>query len=141
MTMKRLSLLWLAGLTAAVTAARADTGAAPAVPPGKTRGAKLYAQNCASCHMADGNGIPNIQPGLVGSPVVAGDPATVIKVLLEGPAAALPPPRPHYDNPMPAFAAWKDADIAAVATFIRQKFGAGAPPVTPAQVAAARAAK
>jgi len=141
MTRKFLTAFWFAGLAAALTAAGTDSGTAPAVPLSKTKGAKLYAQSCASCHMADGGGIPNVQPGLVGSPVVAGDPATLLKLLLQGPAAVLPPPRPHYDNEMPAFATWKDADLAAVATYIRQKFGSGAAPIVPAQVAAARSAR
>lgn len=122
-------------------AAGLEADPAPAVPPGKTKGAKLYAQSCASCHMADGGGIPGVQPGIAGSSVVAGDPAVVIKLLLQGPAAVLPPPRPHYDNDMPAFANWSDADVAAVTTYIRQKFARSASAVTPAQVAAARTAK
>ena len=45
---------------------------------------------CATCHMPDGSGVPGLQPALVGSKVVAGRPATVIKVLLLGPEKALP---------------------------------------------------
>lgn len=117
-------------------------GAEPSsVPLSKTKGAKLYAQSCSSCHMADGAGIPGVQPGITGSAVAAGDPAALAKLLLQGPASVLPPPRPHYENEMPTFAGWSDADVAAVATYVRQKFAHGASAVTPAQVAAVRAAK
>jgi mono/diheme cytochrome c family protein len=137
-----LSFLFVSVIAAcAATTARAQTDAAPAVPLGKTKGAKLYAKSCASCHQPDGTGVPDIQPGLVGSTVVAGNPDLVIKLLLRGPAAVLPPPRPQYQSEMPNFASWNDADLAAVTTYIRQKFAAGAASVTPAQVAAVRAAK
>ena len=39
---------------------------------------------------------------------------------------------------MPAFSTWSDPDVAAVLTYLRRAFGGGAPPVTAAQVAAAR---
>ncbi|HTQ32278.1 MAG TPA: cytochrome c [Opitutaceae bacterium] len=135
MIMKYLFAFSAAGLAAGLCADPAS------VPLSKTKGAKLYAQSCASCHMADGAGIPGVQPGIAGSPVAAGDAATVIKLILQGPAAVLPPPRPHYDNEMPAFVNWSDADVAAVSTYIRQKFAHGASVVTPEEVAAVRAAK
>lgn len=133
MTLKYLSPVFLALLAVPLCAE-------PSTPLSK-KGAKLYAQSCASCHMADGAGIPGVQPGLVGSAVAGGDTAVLIKLLLQGPASVLPPPRPHYENEMPSFAAWSDGDVAAVATFVRQKFAHGASAVTPAEVAAARAAK
>ncbi|MFI5184616.1 MAG: PQQ-dependent sugar dehydrogenase [Vicinamibacteria bacterium] len=106
----------------------------------ETRGGKLYAQACASCHMADGTGVPHMHPALVGSAVVSGDPATLVRVLLRGPAAALPSGRPTYSNPMPPFDSMTDEDLAAVLTYLRSAFGKGAPPVTAASVAAQRAA-
>jgi thiosulfate dehydrogenase len=41
-------------------------------------------------------------------------------------------------NVMPPFRHLPDADLAAILTYIRQKFGNGAPPVTAAEVAEAR---
>jgi thiosulfate dehydrogenase len=43
-------------------------------------------------------------------------------------------------NVMPAFRQLADAELAEILTYIRQKFGAGATPVSTAEVAAARAA-
>jgi mono/diheme cytochrome c family protein len=105
----------------------------------RSRGAQLYQQICAACHMPDGNGVSGMQPPLVGSAVVAGDPATLIRAVLHGPAQVLPADRPKYTNLMPPFAsALNDADTAEVLTFVRRVFGKGASPVTPAQVAAER---
>ncbi len=105
----------------------------------QSRGAQLYQQVCAVCHMPEGKGVSGMQPPLVGSAVVAGDPATLIRTVLHGPAQALPANRPRYANQMPPFAsALNDADAADILTFVREAFGNGASPVTAAQVAAER---
>jgi mono/diheme cytochrome c family protein len=89
--------------------------------------------------MPDGSGVAGMQPPLMGSAVVAGDPARLIRVVLEGPAEALPADRPKYAVLMPPFAAtFNDADIAEVLSFARRAFGKGASAITAAQVAAQR---
>jgi mono/diheme cytochrome c family protein len=104
-----------------------------------SRGAQVYQQMCAACHMPDGNGVSSMQPALVGSSVVAGDATTLIRAVLQGPAKVLPADRPKYANQMPPFAAVaNDADLADVLTYIRRSFGKGASPVTAAQIAAQR---
>ena len=123
------------------TARRAPTAASPSsgASDDRSHGAQLYQQICAACHMPDGNGVSGMQPPLVGSAVVAGDPATLIGTVLNGPAQALPADRPKYSNLMPAFATvLNDADTADVLTFVRAAFGKGASAVTPAEVAAER---
>ena len=101
-------------------------------------GVKIYARNCATCHMADGGGVPNLQPALADDPVVAGDPSQLIRVLLLGPAKVLPANREPYSNTMPAFAQLPDNEIAAVLTYIRQQFASKAPAITSSEVAAQR---
>jgi mono/diheme cytochrome c family protein len=114
------------------------TAAAVAVDD-RSRGAQLYQQICAACHMPDGNGVPGMQPSLATSAVVAGDPATLIKAVLFGPAQVLPAGRTKYNVQMPPFAAaMNDSDLAEALTFVRRAFGKGAAAVTPAQVAAQR---
>jgi glucose/arabinose dehydrogenase/cytochrome c5 len=105
-----------------------------------SRGAKVYAQACASCHMADGSGVPHMHPALVGSAFVADDPTTLVGLLLRGPGEVLPADRPTYSNPMPPFASLTDDDLAAVLSYIRHTFGKGSPAITPATVAAQRGA-
>ena len=105
-----------------------------------TPGAKIYAQICAACHMPNGSGVPNMQPALAGSSVIAGDSDLLINVILKGPAAVLPADRPKFSNVMPPFATvYKDADIASLINYLRANFAPSAPKVTPGQVAAQRA--
>lgn len=115
--------------------------AAPAALIGAdTPGGKIYTQLCAACHMANGSGVPSMQPALVNSAVVAGDAARLIDVLLKGPAAVLPADREKFSNVMPALGAvYNDAELASVINFVRKNFAPSAPEVTPAQVAARRA--
>lgn len=105
-----------------------------------TPGGRIYAAVCAACHMPNGSGVPNMQPPLAGSPVVAGDTDLLINVLLKGPAAVLPADRQKYQNVMPPFGTvYSNEDIASVINFIRTNFAPNAPKVTPDQVAAQRA--
>ena len=104
-----------------------------------TTGGKIYAQICAACHMPNGSGVPGMQPALVGSAVIAGDTTRLINVLLKGPAAALPPDRPKYQNVMPPFGpVYKDADIASLINYLRANFAPNAAKVTPEEIAAQR---
>ena len=105
-----------------------------------TPGGKIYAQVCAACHMPNGSGVPGMQPPLVGSPVIAGDAAQLIQLLLKGPAAVLPADRPRYANVMPPFGSvYNDAEIASLINYLRANFAPGTSPVTPEEVAAQRA--
>jgi len=133
--------VWRIIYTGETTAARAAPPAAAtfATVDDGSRGAKLYQQICAACHMPDGTGVSGMQPPLVGSSVVAGDPATLIRAVLRGPASVLPANRPKYANAMPPFAAaMNDADMADTLTFVRKAFGKGAPAVTARDVARLR---
>ena len=107
---------------------------------GSPDGAKIYAQLCATCHMADGSGVPNLQPSLAGSQVVAGEAAQLIRVILRGPAKVLPANREPYSNTMPSFSQLSDGEIAAVLTYLRQQFGANASEIAPGEVASQRGA-
>jgi glucose/arabinose dehydrogenase/cytochrome c5 len=104
-----------------------------------TRGRTLFTQVCAVCHMADGSGVPNMQPPLVGSGVVRGDPMLLVRATLKGAGAVLPPDRPKYGNTMPAFNGLTDDQIADTLSYVREVFGGGSSAVTPSQVKGARA--
>jgi glucose/arabinose dehydrogenase/cytochrome c5 len=119
--------------------ASAATAAASAAVDDGSRGARLYQQMCAACHMPDGTGVSGMQPSLAGSAVVAGDPATLVRAVLHGPAAVLPATRPKYANAMPPFAAaMNDADLADTLTFVRKAFGKGASAIAARDVARER---
>jgi glucose/arabinose dehydrogenase len=99
----------------------------------------LYGRFCATCHMADGSGVSGLQPAIKGSSVVTGDPATLIRLLLQGPDKALPADRESYANPMPVFSGLLDGEIAAILSYVRRAFGDdSATSVTPEQVASMR---
>jgi ubiquinol-cytochrome c reductase cytochrome b subunit len=122
-------------------------GAAPATPtPAATTaanaapdGATVYGTNCASCHGANGQGVPGSFPPLAGNPFVTGDPSKVIVVVDNGLHGAIKVNGQPFSGVMPAWkASLKPAEIAAVITYIRSSWGNKAPPVTEAQVKAAK---
>jgi mono/diheme cytochrome c family protein len=110
-----------------------------ATPQTLEAGRQVYTANCAACHQADGNGVPNMQPALVDDPVVQGDTTQLIRVVLQGPAAVLPEDRPHYSNMMPPFSRLSDQQIADLLTYLRHDFGHQASPVGVDQVQTIRA--
>jgi glucose/arabinose dehydrogenase/mono/diheme cytochrome c family protein len=124
---------------------RTVLASAPASAPligADTAGGKLYTMACAPCHMPNGSGVPNMQPPLAGSKVVAGDTDRLVNILLRGPTNVLPADREKYNNVMPVFGpALRDEDIANVLNFIRKNFAPDAAKneVTAGQVAAQRA--
>jgi cytochrome c oxidase subunit 2 len=77
-------------------------------------GEQVYNRACAACHQATGAGIPGVFPALKGSPVVSGDPAIHIDIVLNG-------------KPGSAMQAFRDqlsaAELAAVITYERNAWG------------------
>jgi mono/diheme cytochrome c family protein len=106
-------------------------------------GHDLYVANCSSCHQATGLGLPNMAPALKGNPIVAGDPAQLVQIVLRGPAAVLPADRPKFgSNTMDSFYyKLTDDQVAAILNYIRHDFGKvdKGPDVAIKDVAAARA--
>jgi len=111
------------------------------------RGQAIFVNHCSICHGPPGT--PD-QPGQAGKlpdyPKLAGDtlvlgrdPTTVIRILLEG---AQSPMTGHESTTysMPSFAALSDAEIADVATYVRNNWSNHAPPVHSSTVTALRRA-
>ena len=105
---------------------------------GADEGQRLYTRHCLSCHQADGYGVPNMQPAITGGPWVQGDPRALAMFVLTGGFDSAQRKESESHNVMPSFAQLPDADLAAILTFIREKFGKGASPVGVEIVAAAR---
>ena len=104
-----------------------------------TRGQALYMDNCTGCHMEGGEGIAQVFPPLKASAAVqAKDPATVLEAMLDGATVVATKEKPTA-LAMPAFG-WKlsDADLADVATYIRNAWGNQASAVSTSQVAKVR---
>ena len=98
-------------------------------------GAKLYEAQCASCHQADGKGVPPGYPPLAGNRALTTDSAVnAIRLVLNGGFApgTSGNPRPYG---MPPFGpVMDDAEVAAVVTYLRASWGNDAPAVSALEV-------
>jgi cbb3-type cytochrome c oxidase subunit III len=135
-------------IAAVVTYVRsAWTNRAPAVTtqqvaaarnPAALSGSQIFAARCATCHQASGQGT-SAYPPLNGNPhVAAADPKGMIATIVNGRSGPLVVNGTTYNGRMPT---WKgqlsNADIAAVATYVRSAWTNKASGVTEQQVAAA----
>jgi mono/diheme cytochrome c family protein len=121
-----------------VASVRAQSAAAIADPI--AAGERIYANNCASCHQASGQGIPGAFPPVVPSEWVTGAPETLTRILLHGLQGPIEVAGQVYNGAMPAWKdLLKDEEIAAVATYLRQLGANSAPAVSVEEVSTLRA--
>ncbi len=99
------------------------------------RAQRHYFNLCAGCHGRDGEGVPNVAVSLrANSSVRDPDPHNLVVAIFDG--------LPEHDFPglarmqeMPGFAAdLDDAEVAALATWLRQQFGGQTAPIAAASV-------
>jgi mono/diheme cytochrome c family protein len=105
------------------------------------RGAAIYSDVCASCHLADGVGQPRFFPPLAKNAMLQqDDPIGLEHIILAGARIGTSPSRPSPLS-MPSFA-WKlsDAEIADVGTYLRHSWGNQASALTTDEVGKLRAA-
>ncbi|MCK1743462.1 cbb3-type cytochrome c oxidase subunit II [Bradyrhizobium sp. 139] len=104
------------------------------------KGAALFANNCASCHGAEGKGVPGTFPPLAGDPVVnAANPTAHIGAVLHGLSGNVINGQ-KYEAPMPAFAdQLSDQEIADIINHERSSWGNRGALISAADVVAARA--
>ena len=129
---------WLAASLGLMLAAAHATGAENAPPAAPIAGQQLYARHCLTCHQSDGYGVPNLQPAIVGGTWVQGDAKALALFVMTGGFNSAERKESESHNVMPAFRQLPDAELAAILTYIRQKFGGGASPVSEADVAVVR---
>jgi mono/diheme cytochrome c family protein len=103
------------------------------------RGQLVYGVNCLSCHQADGYGVGNLNPPLVGTSWVLGNKASLIRMVLKGSQGQVEIDGEKFHNTMPAQAHLTDQQLADVLTYVRNSFGNKASVVTLAEVKAIRA--
>jgi mono/diheme cytochrome c family protein len=103
------------------------------------RGARVYRNQCAQCHQAEGNGVPGVYPPLAGSDWVTGHPQIMARILINGLNGPIVVKGNTYNGNMPAFGpgglALSERDIAAVITYTRQEWGNAASEVTEEMIA------
>ncbi|HEY5928742.1 MAG TPA: c-type cytochrome [Burkholderiales bacterium] len=98
-------------------------------------GQRLYKNQCASCHGESGEGRGEAYPALAGHRTATmSSPSNLVRVILTGgfPPTTAGNPRPYG---MPPFGqSMSDAEVAAVASFVRTSWGNSAGPVAPLDV-------
>ena len=104
-----------------------------------SRGRSLFA-HCMTCHQSNGRGLPPIYPPLDESPFVTGSPERLARILMHGLQGRIEVHGRIYDQSMPAAPFRKDADIAAIMTYVRQAWNNDADSVTPEFIAEVRKA-
>lgn len=108
-------------------------------PGAMRRGAAIYSDACASCHLEDGVGQPRYFPPLGHNAMLQqADPTGLEHLILAGGRIGTSPSRPSPLS-MPSFA-WKldDAEIADVSTYLRNSWGNQAASVSSMDVRDAR---
>lgn len=122
------------------TPAEAPAGAAPESAESPV-GSNVFAQNCAPCHGASGQGVAGVFPPLASSTLVAGDEDTPIRIVLHGLQGPIQVQGQSFNGVMPAFGArLSDQELAAALSYVRSTFDNGAAAVDPQSVAAVRRA-
>lgn len=120
----------------------ADLAAKPAAADGAETvdGKTVFTANCAACHQATGAGVPGVFPPLDGSEWVRADGRIVINILLHGIEGEINVTGIAYKGTMPSFGKFSDAEVAAVATYIRSQWSNKTNGVSAGQVADERKA-
>ena len=99
------------------------------------QGAKLYDTHCASCHQADGKGVPPGYPPLAGNRALLTDsPVNAIRIVLNGGFAPGTAGNPRPYGMPPYGPVLNDGEVAAVVSHLRASWGNDAPAVTALQV-------
>ena len=116
-----------------------DAGPAELDPAVMKLGKESYTL-CMACHGPTGKGSAGLAPPLAGSEWVTGPPENLIRIQLRGLTGPITVAGQEYSfaAPMAAQSFQSDEQIAAVLTYVRNRFGNEAPAVTPSMVQALR---
>ncbi len=99
------------------------------------QGAKLYETHCASCHQADGKGVPPGYPPLAGNrALLTASPVNAIRIVLNGGFAPGTAGNPRPYGMPPYGPVLNDGEVAAVVSHLRASWGNNAPAVTALEV-------
>lgn len=103
-------------------------------------GAKIYDQNCASCHGSQGQGVKNAYPPLAGNRAVTLQKTeNLLQVLLYGGFGASTAGHPRPFGMPPFVLTLNDREVASVLSYIRNSWGNQAPEVSVLDVHSMRA--
>ena len=111
---------------------------APPWAPAQDIGEKLFDVHCSACHQYDDQGMGEAPP-LMNAPWVNGPAERLVLILLHGLTGRIEFRGKTYDREMPGFGrSMSDGEIAALATYVRLRFGPNAGPVSTKEVAGIR---
>lgn len=103
-------------------------------------GKRVYTSTCATCHQANGMGVPGQYPPLAGSEWVAGNEERIIRIVINGLSGPIKVAGHDFNNVMaPLGAVLRDEQIANVLSYVRAEWGNTAPEVQPETVSKVRA--
>jgi mono/diheme cytochrome c family protein len=103
------------------------------------RGKKVFAQNCTTCHQANGQGVPGQYPPLAGSEFTNGGSRRMAMIVLKGLQGPVKVKGQQYGTAvMQPWETLGDQKVADVLTYERSDWGNHASPVTKEQIAALR---
>lgn len=105
------------------------SGPVPAAVGAAVDGKAVFAAQCVACHQATGKGLPGVFPPLDGSEWVQGDARTVANILLHGINGKITVAGAEYSGAMPSFQQLGDAELAAVASYVRSTWSNKAAPL------------
>ena len=94
-------------------------------------GREIYERDCLACHMSSGRGVPGMTRTLIASQWITGSEDALIGYMLTGGFGS--------EILMARFDFLNDAEMAAVLSYIRREYGAGAAPISAERVASVRA--
>jgi len=103
------------------------------------RGKIVYGKICVACHMADGNGVPMMNPPLINTTYVLGDKTKLITIVLNGFKEDVEINGQTYSNVMTPHKDLTDREIADVLTYVRKSFGNKASSIKTLEVKKVRA--
>ncbi len=101
------------------------------------RGADVYAAQCLSCHMDNGEGIEGVYPPVAKSDYLMADKNRSIHQVLYGVSGEITVNGKTYNGEMPGYDL-SDEEVSDVLNYIRNTWGNKGAPVTPAEVKAVR---
>jgi nitrite reductase (NO-forming) len=102
-------------------------------------GKAAFASSCASCHQADGKGMPGAIPPLAGSDYLAKNGKEhLIGVVLNGLSGPIEVNGTKFNSAMPAWKHLRDDEVANILTYVLNSWGNKQGSVSPADVARVR---
>lgn len=101
------------------------------------RGLIVYANNCMSCHLDKGQGMPSVYPPLAKADYLMADKNRSIREVLYGVSGEITVNGKKYNIPMPGYNL-TDEEVSDVLNYIRNSWGNKGKAVTPAEVKAQR---